>query len=1350
MSESASQALSVEALAEEFLERRRKGERPSVAEYLERYPHLADEIRTFFPVLGLVEDYKPGSGDQSGSVAGASIPGMESRLDRLGDFRILRELGRGGMGVVYEAEQESLGRRVALKVLAGHRLLDPKLLVRFHREAKAAARLHHTNIVPVFGVGEHEGVHYYVMQYIQGLGLDDVLAEIKHVQSEKSPAPRSEGLDKAGEAKGALTAAQAAQSLLTGSYRPGVRERDDDEETQPPQAPAIDASSSSVSLPGQSGLSGSLGSANRYARSVARIGVQVAEALEYAHAQGTLHRDIKPSNLLLDAHGTVWVTDFGLAKVAADGDLTHTGDIVGTIRYMAPERFEGKCDARSDIYSLGLTLYEMLAKRPAFAGRDQKELIAQVTHEEPRRLRQCDSTVPRDLETIIHKALEKDATQRYSSARAFAEDLRRFVDDRPIQARRISSIERFWRWSKRNPVVASLIAAVLFVTVVGFFLVVGQMRRAIDGEALAKAKEVEANQQRDEAKQRREEAERASAQLRETQKVLQQSLYAADMREAQRAWEEDNLAQFVELLKRHQPRKGQTDPPGFELRYWTRLSHDAVRTVALPGQVTSAQFSRDGTRVAVSGRIREGKGHSNYLYVLDPVTGKTFFNTHDIQSPLETRPGIPFGLSRDGAHVILLMQERLEGSTVTSKVEVWDITSGKSVSGPIEVLSKMDIGGFAGGVSALAISSDLSRFAAATCCGNDHYLHIYDAKTGAQTAKSEETPVHVMNLVFSHDSKWLVGDQFAPFFRPRQRVEGHFWDAKTGKVHFDWQNTDELRTVSVIMSPDSRRSAEVLIRSGVSEIKVRDVSSKNEILAIPGAENVSYTGMAFNNDSSRLALTVALRGTAQEIQIWDVEAKKRLTSLPAELRAGQSLGQRLLFSPSGRWLAGFGSGLAIRVWDVSAGGAPQVFKAHAGGVLEVAFSPDGNRLYSIGAEGTLKVSELAAERSSDLNKRLQGNHLLAVSHDGANIAAALAVKKSTSTVSLRDADGKERWRGPDLPGEISTLIFSPDDARIAALATVTNRETREDKHTLWVGDTKTGKELFSRAFSTPVEYPPFFGFHPGGQQIALSHAIFEKSGAQVFAAVLWELESGKEISIVHRAPGLPRQILFSSDGTRLAAVVTVAVRPSGSHKVYVWNPATRQELFTLNTGFSRVSFSPKGDVLAVASRAFGADDSGKPDLLMCDSTTGQVLWKAEGSYFSLAFSPDGQRLAVGGVPDPISGLAEVRVVRTADGSQVYSRKSHSTIVGALAFNPDGTRLASNGGFVWLGISELKLWDSAGHELLSLTRAGAVRNPAFSPDGNRLWYTSGPRGRRVNQVHVLDARPLPEDESPAAR
>ncbi len=221
--------------------------------------------------------------------------------------------------------------------------------------------------------------------------------------------------------------------------------------------PPADSGSSHVILPGSSELSASSDPDRQFYRSVARIGVQVAEALEYANRQGILHRDVKPSNLLLDNHGNVWVADFGLAKTAEADDLTHTGDILGTIRYMAPERFSGHCDARSDVYSLGLTLYELVALRPAYEASDRHSLMDRVLHEEPERLKKRAPGVPRDLETIIAKATARDPARRYATAAALAEDLRRFVEDRPIRARRVSAAERLARWCRRNPVIASSI-----------------------------------------------------------------------------------------------------------------------------------------------------------------------------------------------------------------------------------------------------------------------------------------------------------------------------------------------------------------------------------------------------------------------------------------------------------------------------------------------------------------------------------------------------------------------------------------------------------------------------------------------------------------------------------------------------------------------------------------------------------------------------------------------------------------------------------------------------------------------------------------------------------------------------
>jgi tetratricopeptide (TPR) repeat protein len=201
--------------------------------------------------------------------------------------------------------------------------------------------------------------------------------------------------------------------------------------------------------------------------------------LEYAHSQGIFHRDVKPSNLLLDVQGTAWVADFGLAKAVEGENLTHTGDIVGTIRYMAPERFRGKCDAQSDVYALGLTLYEMLALRPAFEQTDRQALIQQVTEQDPPRLQKLNPAVPRDLETVIHKSIDKDAPGRYPTAAVLAEDLELYLDGRPIRARSTGRLERCWKWAKRRPTVATLLAAFVIAVLTGLAAVTWQWRTAV-------------------------------------------------------------------------------------------------------------------------------------------------------------------------------------------------------------------------------------------------------------------------------------------------------------------------------------------------------------------------------------------------------------------------------------------------------------------------------------------------------------------------------------------------------------------------------------------------------------------------------------------------------------------------------------------------------------------------------------------------------------------------------------------------------------------------------------------------------------------------------------------------------
>jgi serine/threonine-protein kinase len=457
----------VERLAEEFLERHRRGEHPPLTEYVDRHPEWAEEIRALFPALVMMERLKPAPGDVTGSFLGEDGAVLGQVPERLGEFRILREVGRGGMGIVYEALQESLGRHVALKVLPSHALLNGRHLQRFLREAKAAARLHHTNIVPVFGVGGRDGLHYYVMQFIAGSGLHQVIDDLRRLKVGDRPTSPPRANATRGPSLPGL-----AQGLMTGQFATTAPEGDDG-----PRVADASATSAADLHAGSAILSGS---GRRFAREVARLGLQVAQALAYAHGRGVLHRDIKPSNLLLDVQGTVWVADFGLAKLSADGDdLTGEGDVLGTLRYMAPERFRGEADARSDLYALGLTLYELLTLRPAFDQEDRDRLIHQVTTEVPPRPRALNREIPRDLETIILKAIEHDPARRYQDAEELADDLGRFLADQPIRARAVGPLERLAKWARRKPVVAGLSAGLIAAVLLGFIGVTHQWRAAV-------------------------------------------------------------------------------------------------------------------------------------------------------------------------------------------------------------------------------------------------------------------------------------------------------------------------------------------------------------------------------------------------------------------------------------------------------------------------------------------------------------------------------------------------------------------------------------------------------------------------------------------------------------------------------------------------------------------------------------------------------------------------------------------------------------------------------------------------------------------------------------------------------
>lgn len=471
-----------EALADRFAQEIRQGDSPEIAAYATQYPDHADAIHRLFPVLEMMERKGTPVDDLSeDGLFEAEMAQLNATqpFRKLGDYRIVREIGRGGMGIVFEAHQESLNRTVALKLLPSSAQFDARRQQRFQQEAQASAKLHHTNIVPVFGVGAHQETSYFVMQYIEGQPLDSVLTELSRIRSGNAgSAPNAtDAIAKANVS----TIATAIGQFEIGNSSAEASESDSAETNR------SDSSVSSATTIANQGI---------FWRNIAKIGTQVASALEHAHSRKTLHRDIKPSNLLIDAAGAAWVTDFGLAKYFESPDLTRTGEVVGTLRYMSPEQLNGNADERSDIFALGLTLYEMAALRPAYDANDRKKLMQQALEASPRRLKTVIPQVPRDLETVIHKCIASDPSARYQTATQLKNDLERFVAGEPVHARRINPLQRAAKWCRRRPAVASLIAALILSLIGGSGGVAWQWHKTSEALELANVNLAEANRQK--------------------------------------------------------------------------------------------------------------------------------------------------------------------------------------------------------------------------------------------------------------------------------------------------------------------------------------------------------------------------------------------------------------------------------------------------------------------------------------------------------------------------------------------------------------------------------------------------------------------------------------------------------------------------------------------------------------------------------------------------------------------------------------------------------------------------------------------------------------------------------------
>jgi eukaryotic-like serine/threonine-protein kinase len=1161
ISSSSSDRDPLERLAAEFLDRRRRGENPSPSEYAEKYPQWAEQILEFFPALEVLEGLKPGSGDRTASHEGAALATAPPPLEQLGEYRILREIGRGGMGVVYEAIQETLGRRVALKVLPMHGRIDAIQMQRFQLEARSAARLHHSSIVPVYGVGEAGGIHYYVMQYIQGHGLDVILDDLRRLRA---------GVGAAGGAKSDTGSVAVARSLLNGRFAASKPERDGG---APSATVPEDKDGSSIAPDNRSATAASISSVlsnpteSGYYRAVARLGIQVAQALAHAHAQGVLHRDIKPSNLLLDVDGHVWISDFGLAKVEGAEGPTRTDDIIGTLRFMGPERFEGWSDRRSDIYGLGITLYEMLTLRPAFDAGTRLKLIERVIHDPPPAPRKVDPRIPRDLETIVLKSIAKEPGERYAAAEALASDLENHLADKPIVARRSSSAERAWRWCRRNKAAAGMLAA---SAVAGLALVGVVVGFVYNGQLKAKNEEISA----------------ANLQLTAAHEREESLKYFNHMVLAEREWSDSNVGRAEQLLDLCVPQPGGMDFRGWEWHYLKRQCSTELKTIhGPPGQAMGIAFSPDDQHLATTGYDDKA------VRVWNAQTGK-------LEKTLVGLTGfISEGLaySPDGKFLAASSGEYAE----RGEVIIWDVATENKIR------EFPDVCGISSNV---AFSPDGSRLAAVSGEWNKSpKLLIWDIRTEGEplTIPGAKGEMGWISVAFSPDGSSIATasgklDQNSPENQPG---EVRIWNSGTGEGIKTLPHSSPLTCVAY--SPD--RTRPLLATTGWDKmLRIWDVTTGLEIRSVRAAPQVSFK-VVFSPDGRRLATA----SDDNAVRIWDATNLEVILTL----RGHSSEVHSLAFTSDGRRLATQSMGSTVKIWDAVQTKHPLTLPGQPGHwVQALAFSPDGQRIASGDIDGILRIHDPASgQKLREFEPLTEPIECVAYSPNGKMIATGSGSWKKPETlglITLRDAaDGTEIRPLKAHVGMVLSVAFSRDGTRFATAG----GEHIKDSGAIKIWDTKTLKEIGTleghAGGRIHVAYSPdgrFLASTGWDSRVIIRDAntgkplrlvtednkrfitglAFRTDGARLAtpgidkAVIVWDTATGEEVCRFRGHKGIVWSVAFSPDGNRAASA-------GDDGTVKLWDPVTGQEALTLRGHTDPVlcvAFSPDGKRIASASK----------------------------------------------------------------------------------------------------------------------------------------------------------------------